>query len=131
MDAQETIALAGKKKRLAVNLNEVSQASRDARRAVAHLVRVVQMIRDECAAIATCLVDPHKLDLRPLFMALRKVEEVEIERPATQPVYTRQQVQEMTGWSRVTLWRQCKRAGLKTRKKAFTSGEIAKLVSTE
>lgn len=105
------------------------RADDDARRAITHLIRVAKRVRDECAAIATCLVDPHKLDLRPLFMALRAVEEIGGDQASSQPVFTREQVQAMTGWSRVTLWRYCKRAGLRGRKKAFTQEEINKLVS--
>lgn len=102
--------------------------NREARLALTHLIHILQLLRDECAALATCLVDPHKLDLRPVFIALRKVEQLGDPQSAAQPVYAREQVLEMTGWSRTTLWRRCKAAGLPPGKGAFTQSEIIMLV---
>lgn len=97
-------------------------------RAVSHLINMVKQIRSECAAIATCIVDTHKIDLRPLFIALHKVEESGIDHPSSKPVYRRSEVLQMTGWSRTTLWRKCDDLGLPARKQAFTQAELEKLV---
>lgn len=97
-------------------------------RAVAHLINVVKQIRSECAAIATAVVELHTIDLRPLFIALHKVEATGIDRPSLKPIYKRTEVLQMTGWSRTTLWRRCEDLGLPARKKAFTQAELKNLV---
>lgn len=97
-------------------------------RAVSHLINVARQIRSECAAMATCVVDMHAIDLRPLFIALHKVEESGIDKPSLKPIYRRSEVLQLTGWSRTTLWRKCDELGLPARKQAFTQAELEKLV---
>jgi hypothetical protein len=81
------------------------------------------------ASLGTVLLIPgDKIDLRPLLMALHKVEEAGLDRPTLKLVYTRGEVLGMTGWSRTTLWRRCDEAGLPARKKAFTQAEVENLV---
>jgi hypothetical protein len=100
----------------------------EAGQAVKHLIDTVKQIRSECAAMATYVVEIHAIDLRSLFLALRKVEEFGIDRPIPKPVYKRSEVLQMTGWSRTTLWRRCDEIGLPARKRAFTQAELEKLV---
>ena len=107
-------------------MTEVSAT--EAGQAVKHLIDVVKQIRSECAAMATYIVEIHAIDLRSLFLALHKVEEVGIDRPIPKPVYKRNEVLQITGWSRTTLWRKCDEIGLPVRKKAFTLAELEKLV---
>lgn len=78
--------------------------------------------------MATCVVDMHAIDLRPLFIALHKVEESGIDKPSLKPIYRRSEVLQLTGWSRTTLWRKCDELGLPARKQAFTQAELEKLV---
>lgn len=104
------------------------KSDNESKRAVSHLINVVKQVRSECAAIATCIVDAHKIDLRPLFIALHKVEESGIDNPSSKPIYRRSEVLQMTGWSRTTLWRKCDDLGLPGRKRAFTQAELEKLV---
>jgi hypothetical protein len=107
-------------------MSEVS--AMEAGQAVKHLIDIVKQIRSECAAMATYVVEIHAIDLRSLFLALHKVEECGIDRPIPKPVYKRSEVLQITGWSRTTLWRKCDEVGLPARKKAFTQGELEKLV---
>ena len=107
-------------------MTEVSVA--EAGQAVKHLIDVVKQIRSECAAMATYVVEIHAIDLRSLFLALHNVEEFGIDRPIPKPVYKRNEVLQITGWSRTTLWRKCDEIGLPGRKKAFTLAELEKLV---
>jgi hypothetical protein len=107
-------------------LSEVSAT--EAGQAVKHLIDIVKQIRGECAAMATYVVEMHAIDLRSLFLALHRVEEFGIDRPIPKPVYKRNEVLQMTGWSRTTLWRKCDDIGLPARKKAFTLAELEKLV---
>jgi hypothetical protein len=87
-------------------MSEVS--AMEAGQAVKHLIDIVKQIRSECAAMATYVVEIHAIDLRSLFLALHKVEECGIDRPIPKPV--------------------CDEVGLPARKKAFTQGELEKLV---
>jgi predicted DNA-binding transcriptional regulator AlpA len=107
-------------------MSEVSAT--EAGQAVKHLIDVVKQIRGECAAMATYVVDIHAIDLRSLFLALHRVEEFGIDRPIPKPVYKRNEILQITGWSRTTLWRKCDEVGLPARKKAFTLSELEKLV---
>ena len=113
---------------LALNAQGNGNSDGETGRAVAYLINMVRQVRSECAAIATCVVEPHTIDLRPLFTALHKVEETGVDRPSLKPVYTRGEVLKMTGWSRTTLWRRCDEIGFPGRKKAFTQAEVEKLV---
>jgi len=70
----------------------------------------------------------HAIDLRSLFLALHRVEEFGIDRPIPKPFYKRNEILQITGWSRATLWRKCDEIGLPARKKAFTLPELEKLV---
>ncbi|MCI0389233.1 MAG: hypothetical protein MOB07_10795 [Acidobacteria bacterium] len=102
--------------------------SQEASPALAHLVNVLKLLRDECAATSGTQAEAPKLDLRPIFNALRQVEEVNSPRQSGPLVYKREQVLEMTGWSRTTLWRRCKSVGISLGRDVFTSEEIILLV---
>jgi hypothetical protein len=96
--------------------------------ALAHLINMLKLLRDECAANSGTQAETPKLDLRPIFNALRQVEEVNSPRQSDPLVYKREQVLEMTGWSRTTLWRRCKSVGISLGRDVFTPEEIILLV---
>lgn len=96
--------------------------------AFTHLINMLRLLRDECATIPGTQADSVKLDLRPVFIALSKVEEINNPKQASPLVYRREQVLEMTGWSRTTLWRRCKSVGISLGRDVFTPEEIILLV---
>ena len=102
--------------------------AQEANPALAHLINMLKLLRDECAANSGAPVEAPKLDLRPIFNALRQVEEVNRPRQSNPLVYRREQVLEMTGWSRTTLWRRCKSVGISLGRDVFTPEEIILLV---
>jgi hypothetical protein len=103
------------------------QDSPEANPAVAHLIQMIRLLRDECALRTGPESSAPGLDLRPVFTALRNVEEKNDSRPAPL-VYRREQVLEMTGWSRTTLWRRCKSVGISLGRDVFTPEEIIMIV---
>jgi DNA-binding NtrC family response regulator len=109
-------------------VNQQGSAGQEADLALGHLINVLKILRDECAAMPSTLINAQKLDLRPLFFALRKVEEMRNSKRIDQLVYRREQVLEMTGWSRTTLWRRCKSVGISLGRDVFTPEEIILLV---
>jgi DNA-binding NtrC family response regulator len=96
--------------------------------ALAHLINMLKLLRDECAATSGIQAEGPRLDLRPVFNALRQVEEVNQPQQSSPLVYKREQVLEMTGWSRTTLWRRCKSVGISLGRDVFTPEEIILLV---
>jgi hypothetical protein len=96
--------------------------------AFTHLINMLRLLRDECAATSGTQADAVKLDLRPIFNALSKIEEDQNPKQSGPLVYRREQVLEMTGWSRTTLWRRCKSVGISLGRDVFTSEEIILLV---
>jgi transcriptional regulator with AAA-type ATPase domain len=109
-------------------LNPQDNTSQENNLAFTHLINVLKALRDECAAMPGTYVDAQKLDLRPIFLALRKVDEIWSSRQVNQLVYRREQVLAMTGWSRTTLWRRCKSVGISLGRDVFTPDEILSLV---
>ena len=102
--------------------------TQEANPALAQLINMLKLLRDECAANSGAQAEAPKLDLRPIFNALRQVEEVNSPRQSDPLVYKREQVLEMTGWSRTTLWRRCKSVGISLGRDVFTPEEIILLV---
>ena len=100
----------------------------EANPAFTNLINVLKLLRDECAATSGTQADNSKPDLRLVFQALRQVEEADRPQPLNALVYRREQVLEMTGWSRTTLWRRCKSVGISLGRDVFTPEEIILLV---
>ena len=105
-------------------LNRQNNGGQESNPAITHLINVLRMLRDECMTMSGMESEAPKLDLRPVFNALRMVEEKNGSQQASPLVYRREQVLEMTGWSRTTLWRRCKCVGISLGRDVFTAEEI-------